>query len=148
MSKKDQVVAVRIDPTLLERWRELMRYAEAHGAITPKTKPNLSHDINEALRTALMIRDEDYSNAVHVKHLAMLSGAINGKAIEMAAFLCENLGLEFETKSRPDGHIELVFGDRGSYVLPREYFEPANRTEGDKSSARLMEFMARDPAAN
>ena len=134
---------LRFDPELLYKWKCVMDAAEDDGAFPPGHKRSLSGDINMALLSAVTMAEGKTPDMRKFMggSFEQMSHMVNVKVAQMIESLCEAMDLNMTPILRPDGHLELVIGGRGSFILPKDHFRHGTLSEDDEQHARLGEFI-------
>ena len=135
--KADAYKTVRIKKELIKEWAVAIDKCVANGMPVPRRSRNW--EAAEAFRLALSYVNGLAPTAKLEPDLVDLMNArINFKVAQMIEALCADLDLEFTPRVRPDGHLELRIGDRGSFILPtKHYTDQAKLAEEDE----LAEFV-------
>ena len=136
----DRDVCVRVKRELLSDWSAAIDKAIEKGMRKPLDR-NQSWDVNEAVSIAFA-----YVKGNHEAKLSdMINGRINFKVAQMIESLCKSMELDLTIRQRPDGHLEFVIGEQGTFILPREHYANANddvdEDEDEKILAKLAGFV-------
>ena len=143
-SKHAKYASVRVTRERLIEWSALVDKAIAEGMPSDRGRSS-NRDVDDALALAIA-----YTNGlmptmrIEPKILDMINARINFKTCQMIETLCDALDLSVTPKLRPDGHLELMIGDRGSFILPQRHYNDRGKLSDEDD--QLGEFVTTGPA--